>query len=160
MWSIIPRKASQNSLFSWLLTIFTAWGHWIIENMMLHCCLIRAGGKIFLGLNLVLLHLNYMLLVSLGWNCRGLCKQIVIERSNQCNFHNFFFSFKEKGKSRQGWWLCAEKKKNWNCVGFVGRILPKKHQLRIHGNVQSRYHQKSILLGKEDDISLLRSEMN
>ena len=34
----------------------------------------------------------------------------------------------------------------------------KKHQL--HGSVQFRDHQKSILLSKEDDISLLRPEMN
>ena len=55
----------------------------------------------FLGLNLVLLCVNYLLLVSLSWNCRGLCKQTVIEISNQCNFH-FSFSFFSKKKESHG----------------------------------------------------------
>ena len=50
----------------------------------------------FLGLNLVLLCVNYLLLVSLSWNCRGPCKQTVIEISNQCNIHLFFSFFTEK----------------------------------------------------------------
>ena len=55
----------------------------------------------FLGLNLVLLCVNYLLLVSLSWNCRGLCKQTVIEISNQCNCH-FSFSFSSKKKESHG----------------------------------------------------------
>ena len=55
----------------------------------------------FLGLILVLLCVNYLLLVSLSWNCRGLCKQTVIEISNQCNCH-FSFSFSSKKKESHG----------------------------------------------------------
>ena len=51
------------------------------------------GGNLFLGLNLVLLSVIYLLLVSLSWNCSGPCKQtVIIEISTQCNFY-FFFSF-------------------------------------------------------------------
>ena len=53
-----------------------------------------------------------------------------------------------------------QEKKELKLCGICGTNFAKKHQLRIHGNVLSRYHQKSILLGKEDDISLLRSGMN
>ena len=53
----------------------------------------------FLGLNLVLLRVNYLLLVSLSWNYRGLCKQTVIGIFNQCKSFTFSFLFflKEKG---------------------------------------------------------------
>ena len=115
--------------------------------MLLHCCLIRPVGKIFLGLNLVLLHLNYLLLVRLNWNCRCLCKQMVIERSNQCNFQSFLLKKKE-----------SHEKKTKIVWDLWGEFCHKKHQL--HGSVQSHDHQKRILLSKEDDIALLRSEMN
>ena len=50
-------------------------------------------------------------------------------------------------------------KKKLKLCGICGvNFATEKHQL--HGSVQSRDHQKSILLSKEDDIALLRSEMN
>ena len=50
-------------------------------------------------------------------------------------------------------------KKKLNLCGICGvNFATKKHQL--HGSVQSSDHQKSILLSKEDDVALLRSEMN
>ena len=71
----------------------------------------------FLGLNLVLLHVNYLLLVSLSWNCRGLCKQTIIEIFNPCNFHLFLFSSNKKEFMAGILTVC---KKKTNCVGFRG----------------------------------------
>ena len=126
MWSVIQSKAFQNSLFSWLLTIFTTKGHYIIENMLLHCCLIRAGGKIFLGLTLVLLHLNYLLLVSLSWKSveawfvsRWSLKDLI-----KVTF-TISFSFWKKLRKVNAGIMAVCRKKNWNCVGFVEWILPK-----------------------------------
>ena len=86
------------------------------------------GGNVFPGLNLVILCVNYLLLVSLSWNCRGLCKQTIIEISNQCN-SCFFFSFlffKEKRKSWQGFWQCARRKQIvWDLGGW---IVPSKQK--------------------------------
>ena len=75
---------------------------------------------------------------------------MVIERSNQCNVQSFFFLLKKKESHG--------KKKLKLCEICGVNFATKKHQL--HGSVQSRDHQKSILLSKEDDIALLRSEMN
>ena len=159
MWSVIQSKAFQNSLFSWLLTIFTTKGHYIIENMLLHCCLIRAGGKIFLGLTLVLLHLNYLLLVSLSWKSveawfvsRWSLKDLI-----KVTFTISFFFWKKLRKVNAGIMAVCRKKKLKLC-GICGMNFAKKHQL--HGNVLSRDHQKSILLSKKGDLPFLKSEMN
>ena len=65
----------------------------------------------FLGLNLVLLCVNYLLLFSLNWNCRGLCKQTAIEIFNQCNFHFSFSFFQRKRKVVAGILTVQEKNK-------------------------------------------------
>ena len=79
----------------------------------------------FLRLNSVLLRVNYLLLVSLSWNCTGLCKQTVIEISNQCNFH-FSFSFLQRKRKVKAGILTVCKKKP-NCVGFGGRNCKNKN---------------------------------
>ena len=82
---------------------------------------------------------------------------MVTERCNQCNFQSFFFLLKKKESHGRDYDSVLEKKTEivWD---LWGEFCQKKHQL--HGSVQSHDHQKSILLSKEDDISLLRSEMN
>ena len=81
--------------------------------MLLHCCLISYTGKMFLGLNLVLLHVNYLPLqleqseaVKVSEN-----RHAVIERSNQCNFNYFFFFLMTKRKVIEGILTVRRKKK-------------------------------------------------
>ena len=63
-----------NSWFPWLLTIFSAWAHCIIHNMM-YCCRIRMGNwtrSSFTQVNCC---------ISLIWCCRGLCEGVQVRQS-------------------------------------------------------------------------------
>ena len=74
--------------------------------------------------------------LSLSWNCRGLCKQTVIEISNQCNLH-FFFSFFPQRKRKVMAGILTVCKKKTNCVGFGGMNC---------ANMKTKIMQECIIL--------------
>ena len=107
----------------------------------------------FLGLNLVLLCVNYLLLVSLSWNCRGLCKPTNIEIFNRCNFHLFFSFFSKKKELMAG--ILTVCKIKAICVGFGGMNRAIKTKI-----MQECDHQKRFLMSKEDIFAYIRYELH
>ena len=63
----------------------------------------------FLGLNLVLLHVNYLLLVSLSWNCRGLCKRLSLKDPINVTFTISFLFLKKKESRGRILTVCRKK---------------------------------------------------
>ena len=123
MWTIIVISSKAFLNFLVFLTSFHFCCIMSIHHQKHAAALLSdLGDNLFLGLNLILLSVIYLLLVSSSWNC------IVVPENrqsslkypiNQCNIHfffSFFFLFKENRKSWQGFWQCARKKAN--CVGF------------------------------------------
>ena len=89
---------SENSKFPWLLTIFSAWVHYITHNM-LYCCRIRIGNWFWNWTRSLFTQVDGC--NSLTWSSRGLCEGVQVRQSlqdpsNNYNFHNIYLFFKAK----------------------------------------------------------------
>ena len=90
-WTIIQYNGFRNSWFPWVLTIFSAWAHYITFNM-LYCCRIRIGNWFWNWTRSLFTQVNCC--NSLIWCYRGLCEGVQERQSlkdpNNITFTKFY----------------------------------------------------------------------